>query len=96
MKTFLSLLFIIFFIYDSIAGVKEGYDALHQGDHKTAIYHFKKAQEEDPELDLHKVLGRVYLMAPEEIDNDYKKSFNAFLAASVKPDYFSRNILEEF
>ena len=67
---------IIFFINNAIAGVKEGYDALYQGDHKTAIFHFKKTQEENPELDLHKVLGQVYLIAPEEIDNDYKKSFN--------------------
>ena len=90
MKTFLSLLFIILFINDSIAGVKEGYDALHQGDHKTAIFHFTKAQEEDSELDLHKILAAVYEIAPEEIDNDFKKTFEAYLAASQKPDSYSR------
>ncbi len=69
MKTLLSLLLTLVFS-SSHAGYNEGIDAFSKGDHKTAIYQFEKALEDNPDLDIYDALGLVYFTAPEDIDND--------------------------
>ncbi len=89
MKTLLSLLLTLVFS-SSHAGYNEGIDAFSKGDHKTAIYQFEKALEDNPDLDIYDALGLVYFTAPEDIDNDYKKTFKAYLEAAKKPNTHAR------
>ena len=94
MKKLTILLFSILISINSFAGYKEGNDAFREGDHKTAIFHFEKALEEDPELDLVGTLGLLYRISAEDIDSDYKKTFQYFLkAATGGPDTHTRYIL---
>ena len=60
----------------------EALDAFDKGDHKTAIFNFKevlKDKEYEDMKDLtYRMLGAVYLYAGDDIDGDYKLTFDAF------------------
>jgi len=77
MKTIFSIILSLL-ITSAQAGMIEGYDAFDKGDHKTAIFHFKQAIEEKVTQSRYKWLGFAYNSESDGIDNDYKKTFEAF------------------
>lgn len=84
MKIILSL-FVSLLVFAAQAGFEEGLDAMKNGDHKTAIYNYKKAlNEEDDGFKpmINKYLATSYFYAPDDVDPDFKLAFNAFNKAS--------------
>lgn len=84
MKIILSL-FISLLVFTAQAGFSEGVDAMKSGDHKTAIYNYKKAldKEDDGFKPLiNRFLATSYFYAPDDVDSDFKLAFSAFNKAS--------------
>lgn len=91
MKTILSIVLSLL-ITSSQAGFDEALDAFDKGDHKTAIFNFQevlKDKEYENMKDLtYRMLGTVYLYAGDDIDGDYKLTFDAFSKAANTYDEF--------
>ena len=98
MKLLLSI-FLTLSLSISHAGYTEGTDALDKGDHKTAIFNFKEAisEEEDDDFKatLNMFLGIAYASAGEDIDYDYKLSFNSLVKASANYNKLVHSLLAD-
>jgi len=86
MKLIFSIIFTL--IFSSVnAGLEEAIDALEDGDFKTAIFNIKKEIEKNDKDAkdgktfkplLHQMLARTYYRAPDDVDSDYKLTFEHY------------------
>ena len=95
MKIILSL-FISLLVFTAQAGFEEGVDAMKSGDHKTAIYNFKKALNEEDDMFkpmINKFLAVAYRDATDDIDSDFKLTFRAFKESSKRYSQHANSVL---
>ena len=93
--------FILLFTFISVnAGYEEALVAFDKGDHKTAIFNLKetlKDEEYDSLKDIiYRMLGAAYYAADDDIDSDYKLTFDSLLKASNTHDKFTYTMLGDF